>query len=168
MLVAFDRMESPSGGVRLYPIAPLSSGLATWFRRNGVKALVTALTLAATPVMAGAPDLASIVQAADAFDRIQLNQDQAALNQMILDDFVFIDGSGKRFGKTDFIAGWMAPGDRYDPITLIDRTITPLGRDAAARPACAAPRTAHAFAAECAFPTPSSASMANGEWPMCR
>lgn len=131
MLVAFDRMESPSGGVRLYPIAPLSSGLATWFRRNGVKALVTALTLAATPVMAEAPDLASIVQAADAFDRIQLNQDQATLNQMILDDFVFIDGSGKRFGKTDFIAGWMAPGDRYDPITLIDRTITPLGRDAA-------------------------------------
>ena len=26
----------------------------------------------------------------------------------------------------------MAPGDIYDPITLIDRTVTPLGRDAAA------------------------------------
>ena len=121
--------------------------------------------------MAEAPDLASIVQAADAFDRIQLNQDQAALDQMILDDFVFIDGSGKRFGKTDFIAGWMAPGDRYDPITLIDRTITPSAgtpRWSAPRPACAASRTGHAFAAECAFPIPSSASMANGEWPMCR
>ncbi len=93
--------------------------------------MTAALTLAATPLAAGPAQHASIVEAADRFDRIQLAQDQAAMDRMILDDFIFIDGSGKRFGKQDFIAGWTAPGDRYDPITLIDRTVTPLGRDAA-------------------------------------
>jgi ketosteroid isomerase-like protein len=92
---------------------------------------MTALTLAASTVAAEPADLASIVEAADAFDRIQLDQDRAALEDMILDDFIFIDGSGQRSGKTEFIGGWMAPGDSYDPITLVDRTITPLGRDAA-------------------------------------
>ena len=92
---------------------------------------MTALTLAASPLAANPADHASILEAADQFDRIQLAQDEMAMEQMILDDFIFIDGSGKRFGKKDFIAGWTAPGDRYDPIILIDRTVTPLGPDAA-------------------------------------
>lgn len=87
--------------------------------------------LAATTLAANPADHASIVEAADRFDRIQLAQDEAAMDKMILDDFIFIDGSGQRQGKKEFIAGWMAPGDKYDPITLIDRTVTPLGRDAA-------------------------------------
>jgi ketosteroid isomerase-like protein len=68
---------------------------------------------------------------ADAFDAAQLRQDAAALDIMVADDLVFIDGSGKRLGKKDFIDGWTAPGDRYDPIVLIDRTVTPLGDDGA-------------------------------------
>ena len=94
---------------------------------------MTAITLALAPAATAAEPAAhaSIVDAADAFDRIQLDQDEMALERMILEDFVFIDGSGKRQGKHAFIAGWMAPGDDYDPITLVDRTITPLGRDAA-------------------------------------
>ena len=92
---------------------------------------MTFLTLVGAPLAAEPAHRASIVEAADLFDRIQLDQDAAAMERMILDDFIFIDGSGKRFGKADFIAGWVAPGDDYDPITLIDRTITPLGRDAA-------------------------------------
>ena len=87
--------------------------------------------LAASTLAASAADHASIVDAADAFDRIQLAQDEMAMERMILEDFIFIDGSGQRLGKHAFIAGWIAPGDRYDPITLIDRTITPLGHDAA-------------------------------------
>ena len=87
--------------------------------------------LAATALAASPADQASIVEAADRFDRIQLAQDEMAMEKMILDDFVFIDGSGQRQGKHAFIAGWLVPGDKYDPITLIDRTITPLGRDAA-------------------------------------
>ena len=83
------------------------------------------LALAATPI-----DTA-LLAAADAFDRAQLAQDQATMEQMVLDELIFIDGSGKRLGKKELIAGWMTPGDKYDPAEPIDRTVTPLGRDAA-------------------------------------
>ncbi|WP_029937046.1 nuclear transport factor 2 family protein [Sphingomonas sp. UNC305MFCol5.2] len=72
-----------------------------------------------------------ILAFADAFDRAQLTQDAAGLNEMIADELVFIDGSGKRRGKKDFIAGWTAQGDRFDPVVLIDRKVIPLGSDAA-------------------------------------
>ena len=52
------------------------------------------------------------------------------MERMIDDGLVFIEGSGKRSGKREFIDGWMGVDDRYDPIRLIDRTVTPLGRDA--------------------------------------
>lgn len=84
------------------------------------------LALAATPT-----DTASILAAADAFDRAQLTQDLAAMERMVLDDLVFIDGSGKRLGKEELIAGWMGANDKYDPAEPVDRTVTPLGRDAA-------------------------------------
>jgi ketosteroid isomerase-like protein len=90
--------------------------------------LLAALLLAATPAPAAH---ASIVAAADAFDQAQLTKDGAAIGKMVLDDLVFIDSSGKRLGKKEFIAGWTAPGDSFDPIKLVDRTVTPLGRDAA-------------------------------------
>lgn len=44
---------------------------------------------------------------------------------MVSDDLIFIDGSGARKDKKAFIAGWTAPGDRFEPIHLIDRTFTP-------------------------------------------
>jgi len=92
--------------------------------------LFAALMLAAAQI--AAPDnAASIIAAADAFDQAQLTKDSAAMDRMVLDDLILIDASGKRLGKKEFIAGWTAPGDRFDPITLIDRTVTPLGRDAA-------------------------------------
>jgi hypothetical protein len=46
-----------------------------------------------------------VLALADAFDRAQLTQDARALDTMIADDLVFIDGSGKRQGKKEFIAG---------------------------------------------------------------
>jgi ketosteroid isomerase-like protein len=81
---------------------------------------------AATPA-----DTASLLAAADAFDHAQLAQDQPAMERMILDDLVFIDGSGKRLGKKELIAGWMGANDKYDPAEPVDRIVTPLGRDAA-------------------------------------
>ena len=48
---------------------------------------------------------------------------------MVADDLVFIDGSGKRLGKKEFIEGWTVPGDRFDPVTLIDRVVVPIGND---------------------------------------
>lgn len=89
--------------------------------------LTALLTLAIA--MPSADD--GILAFADAFDRAQLTQDAAGLNEMIADELVFIDGSGKRQGKKDFIAGWTAPGDRFDPVVLIDRKVIPLGSDAA-------------------------------------
>ena len=81
---------------------------------------------AATPT-----DPASVLAAADAFDQAQLRQDRAAMERMILDDLVFIDGSGKRLGKKELIEGWMGPNDKYDPAPPTDRVVVPLGRDAA-------------------------------------
>ena len=89
--------------------------------------LMISSSLAAAPASA---DRASLVAAADAFDKAQLDKDGAALERMTADDLVFIDGSGKRLGKRAFIEGWTATVDLFDPIVLIDRTVTPLGPDA--------------------------------------
>ncbi|MCF2515076.1 nuclear transport factor 2 family protein [Sphingomonas sp. G124] len=93
--------------------------------------LLAMLILDALPLAAAPAKDISIVAAADAFDRAQLTKDGAAIGRIVLDDLVFIDSSGKRLGKKEFITGWTAPGDRFDPISLIDRTVVPLGRDAA-------------------------------------
>jgi ketosteroid isomerase-like protein len=82
-------------------------------------------------VVAAPADDVGILAFADAFDRAQLTQDAAALNEMVADELVFIDGSGKRQGKKEFIAGWTSPGDRFDPVVLLDRKVVPLGGDAA-------------------------------------
>lgn len=96
-----------------------------------MKALGLALLLAAAPLSAEPADHDSILAVADAFDQAQLSKDGPMLEKMVHDDLIFIDGSGKRLGKKEFIAGWTAPGDSFDPITLIDRTVTLLGSDAA-------------------------------------
>ena len=70
-----------------------------------------------------------LIEFADAFDHAQLAKDGKALQRMVADDLVFVDGSGKRSGKKEFIAGWTAPGDAFDPIKLIDRTVTPVGSE---------------------------------------
>ena len=87
--------------------------------------LLIALALALTP----APD-PSLVAFADAFDAAQLRQDRAAMEAMIADDLVYIDSSGQRLGKKEFIDGWMTPGDRFDPLVLVDRVFVQLGPDA--------------------------------------
>ena len=75
-------------------------------------------------------DIADLTAFADAFDAAQIAQDRAALDRMVADDLIFIDGSGKRYGKASFIEGWTGPDDDYDPVTLTDRVILPLGKDA--------------------------------------
>ncbi len=101
-------------------------------RRSLMLSLLGAVALSGSPARAepAVDDRASLIAFADAFDRAQLAQDASALDRMTADDLVFIDGSGVRRDKQAFIAGWTAPGDRYDPITLVDRTIIPLGNDA--------------------------------------
>ena len=87
--------------------------------------LLIAATIAAAPA-----DHAELLRFADAFDQAQLTKDRAAMERMVDDQLVFIEGSGKRAGKREFIKGWMGPDDHYDPIVLVDRTLTALGRDA--------------------------------------
>ena len=88
------------------------------------------LTAMLAGAAAAALSPAEMTRVADEFDRAQLTKDAAAMGRMIDDELVFIDGGGKRQGKAEFIAGWTVEGDRYDPIVLVDRRFTPLGRDA--------------------------------------
>jgi ketosteroid isomerase-like protein len=90
-----------------------------------IVSLLIAATIAAAPA-----NHTELLRVADAFDQAQLTKDRAAMERMTDDHLVFIEGSGKRTGKREFIEGWMGPDDRYGPIVLIDRTLTPLGRDA--------------------------------------
>lgn len=97
--------------------------------------LATLLAIAAATAPASAHhqpagDIAALTAFADAFDAAQIAKDGAALDRMVADDLVFIDGSGKRLGKADFIAGWTGAGDSYDPVTLRDRIVMPLGAGA--------------------------------------
>ena len=78
----------------------------------------------------GAESRASLTAFADAFDRAQIGKDAASLDRMVSNDLIFIDGSGVRRDKKAFIEGWTTAGDRYEPVTLIDRTVTLLGADA--------------------------------------
>ena len=89
-----------------------------------------ALSASLAPAHAEAQAPAVVVAFADAFDRAQLAKDGAALDLMVSDDLIFIDGSGVRRDKKAFIAGWTDPGDRFEPIRLVDRTFTRLGPDA--------------------------------------
>jgi ketosteroid isomerase-like protein len=89
-----------------------------------------ALSASLAPAATEAQAPAAVVAFADAFDRAQLAKDGAALERMVSDGLIFIDGSGARKDKKAFIAGWTDPGDRFEPIELIDRTFTRLGPDA--------------------------------------
>lgn len=92
-------------------------------------ALAFGMTPAATAKEAPSSNAADLRAFADAFDAAQIVQDRAALDRMVADDLVFIDGSGKRYGKAFFIDGWTGADDDYDPVTLKDRVILPLGPD---------------------------------------
>lgn len=110
----------------------MNSGHAMRVRSGGRKLLsiVAAAAFATTPAIAREPgDAASLIEFADAFDRAQLSKDAGALDRMTSDELIFVDGSGKRHGKAAFIAGWTDPEDRFEPITLVDRTVTLVGHD---------------------------------------
>ena len=102
-----------------------------WILPAGALALSACGTPAPTdePAVVAA-DNASLATFAEQFDRAQLEKDRAALERMVADDLVFVTGAGERQGKQEFIDGWTAPGDSFDPVTLIDRVVRRLGTDA--------------------------------------
>lgn len=89
--------------------------------------LAMALFVLAVGSLSPAIASTSLIDAANAFDQAQLSGDRAALERMVADDLIFIDGSGKRLGKKDFIDGWTTPGDSYEPLILVDRVVIKLG-----------------------------------------
>jgi ketosteroid isomerase-like protein len=93
-------------------------------------ALAFGMAASAAAADASASEIAELRAFADAFDAAQIAQDRAALERMVADDLVFIDGSGKRYGKAFFIDDWTGVDDDYDPVTLKDRVILPIGADA--------------------------------------
>lgn len=91
------------------------------------------LFFAAMLLMLGAPLAAQDVtieelrQIADRFDRAQIEQDRATLEEMVADGFIFIGSEGIRQDRAGFIDGWTNPGFRFSPIEIADRYFLPLG-----------------------------------------
>lgn len=81
--------------------------------------------------LAIAPDVSAetLRTVADRFDRAQIEQDRAAMEAMTAPDLVFVGSNGVRQDRATFIAGWMDPGTRYEPINVTDRYVLPLGPD---------------------------------------
>lgn len=104
-------------------------------------AMIMALVLVAgcdtaTPPKAEAPvsvadvSVQTLREVGDAFDRAQIAKDGAALQTLVADDLIFIDGDGARSGKKAFIDGWIDPAVTFEPIDIQDRQFVPLGPDA--------------------------------------
>lgn len=66
----------------------------------------------------------------DRFDAAQIGQDGATLEAMIDPGLVFVGSDGARETKAQFIADWIDPTMHFEPITIEDRVILPLGPDA--------------------------------------
>lgn len=95
--------------------------------RNLLLVAIAPLLIAAAPVN---PE-ADVKAAARAFDQAQLSGDKAALERMVADDFLMIDGAGQKNDRNDFIAGWTSPGTTYEPLAVHDPVYVPLGPTAA-------------------------------------
>ena len=89
--------------------------------------LAALMLIGAAPPDASADELRRV---ADRFDRAQIEQDRATLEAMTAPGLVFVDSDGVRRDRAQFIAGWLAPGLRFEPIEVTDRYIMPLGPDA--------------------------------------
>ena len=89
------------------------------------------LALAAAALLS-APDVSveTLRAVADRFDRAQIEQNRPVMEAMTAPDLVFVGSDGVRQTRSAFIAGWMDPGTRYEPITVTDRYFLPLGPDA--------------------------------------
>lgn len=87
--------------------------------------------LFAAALAAAAPDVSveTLRQIADRFDQTQIGQDRAGMEAMTAPDLVFVGSNGVRQTREQFIAGWLEPGTRYEPITITDRYFLPLGPD---------------------------------------
>ena len=94
-------------------------------------AAIALLFNAGSPANAEPPVSAEFLRdLGDRFDRAQLGQDRETLEAMVADDLVFVGSDGLRQDRRKFIAGWMDPNVRFEPVAITDRYFLPLGPDA--------------------------------------
>lgn len=65
------------------------------------------------------------------FDRAQFGKDGATLKLLLATDMLFVRGSGKASGKSEFIAAFTDPRTDFDAFEIANRRIMPIGENAA-------------------------------------
>ena len=86
---------------------------------RALRAAVAALILLASPTLALAGVLPSdLAAAAHAYDEAQVRGDRAALERLVADDYVLVNGAGLVQSKADLIGGYVAPGFKLDPFVI--------------------------------------------------
>jgi ketosteroid isomerase-like protein len=83
-------------------------------------ASLTAIAATTDPRRRIPDDLARAV--AD-YDRAQVENDRAALERLLADDYVLVNSAGRSQDKSSMIADSTAPGFRLEPFTVTDETI---------------------------------------------
>jgi ketosteroid isomerase-like protein len=83
------------------------------------RAALTAVALLAAPTaVLAAPLPADLAAAAHAYDEAQVKGDRAALERLVADDYVLVNGAGAVQSKAQLIADYVAPGFKLDPFTI--------------------------------------------------
>ncbi|MBC7989266.1 MAG: nuclear transport factor 2 family protein [Luteimonas sp.] len=82
-----------------------------------VKLCAIILMLSTAPLLAAElpPDLAKAVQA---YDRAQVNNDTAALERLVDDDYVLVNSNASVENKQQFLADFHLPGFKIDPYVI--------------------------------------------------
>lgn len=79
---------------------------------------LAALVLPAPGHALAAPLPADLAAAAHAYDQAQVRGDRAALERLVADDYVLVNGAGAVQSKAQMIADYVAPGFKLDPFTI--------------------------------------------------
>lgn len=83
-----------------------------------LRAILAAAILLAPGLAVAAPLPADLAAAAHAYDVAQVNGDRAALERLVADDYVLVNGAGQVQDKARLIADYVAPGFKLDPFTI--------------------------------------------------
>jgi hypothetical protein len=98
-----------------------------------IAGLVSFTLLAACHAQGGvrSPVEAQVLDAADRFDRAQLENDRTTIDGFLAADFVFVRGSGKVTGRDSFLETFGNPSTKLEPFEILNRKVIVLGPDAA-------------------------------------
>ena len=86
--------------------------------RPALVALALIVSAAAPRAAMAVPLPADLAAAAHAYDAAQVNGDRAALERLVADDYVLVNGAGQVQDKARLIADYVAPGFKLDPFTI--------------------------------------------------